>query len=96
MVEEILRQAIKPENIGDLHLKMLLKYSRQFSIRRELVQMFLISFYKILWNKELDINQKVELKIMSGIHKEMAFVEVRSADVILFFIRLAKEINWPH
>jgi len=78
LMNHILNAAIKPENIGDLHLKMMLKYPKQFSIRREMVEMFLISFYKILWNKELEYSRKLELVVLAGTHKESAFIEVRS------------------
>ena len=81
LINDILKIAIKPDNIGDLHLKMLLKYPKQFSIRREMIEMFMISFYKVLWNKDLEYSNKVELVILTGIHKETAFIEVRSAEV---------------
>jgi len=80
LINDILKAAIKPENIGDLHLKMMLKYPKQFSIRKEMVEMFLISFYKVLWNKELEFSNKLELIVLTGLHKETAFIEVRSAD----------------
>jgi len=43
-----------------------------------MVEMFLISFYKILWNKELEYSRKLELVVLAGTHKESAFIEVRS------------------
>ena len=75
--------ALKPENIGDLHLKMMLKYPKQFAVRKEMIEMFMTSFYKILWNKDLEYSKKVELVVLTGLHKETAFVEVRSADVLV-------------
>lgn len=78
IVDELSNLVIKPENIGDLHIKMMLKYPEQFSIRKEIVEMFIISFYKILWNKNNDLSSKLELDILSGEHNESAFVEVRS------------------
>jgi hypothetical protein len=50
-----------PESVGDLHLKMMLKYPDQFAIRKEMVEMFIISFYKILWNKDMDVSSKLEV-----------------------------------
>jgi hypothetical protein len=81
LINDILKVAIKPENIGDLHLKMMLKYPRQFAIRKEIIEMFLTTFYKVLWNKDLEYSNKVELIVLTGLHKETAFVEVRSAEV---------------
>ncbi len=59
----------------------MLKYPEQFGIRREIVVMFINSFYKILWNKDDDLNRKIHLEVLSGDHKESAFVEVRSEHV---------------
>ena len=78
IINELSELIIKPENIGDLHIKMMLKYPEQFSIRKEIVEMFLRSFYKILWNKNNELSSKIELDILSGEHNESAFVEVRS------------------
>lgn len=83
LINEILKVALKPENIGDLHLKMMLKYPKQFAVRKEMIEMFMTSFYKILWNKDLEYSKKVELVVLTGLHKETAFVEVRSADVLV-------------
>lgn len=94
LINDILKVAIKPENIGDLHLKMMLKYPRQFAIRKEMIEMFLTSFYKVLWNKDLEYSNKVELIVLTGLHKESAFVEVRSAEVLINLInRLVKSKN---
>lgn len=59
----------------------MLKYPEQFEIRKELVKMFLNSMYKILWNKTNELSKKIELEILTGDHRESAFIEVRSANV---------------
>jgi hypothetical protein len=82
LIKDLLEVLVKPENIGDLHLKMLIKYPQQFSIGKEIVEMFLRSFYKILWDKENDLYHKLELDVLLGDHMESAFIEVRSEDVI--------------
>jgi hypothetical protein len=64
LVPELSGLLAKPEYIGDLHLKMMLKYPNQFAIRKEIVEMFITSFYKILWNKELDVSNKLNVKII--------------------------------
>ena len=69
---------IKPENVGDLHLKMMLKYPEQFAVRKEIVEMFIRSYYKILWDKRNDLHMKLDLDVLVGEHNEVAFVEVRS------------------
>lgn len=61
VIPDLNKVIIKPENVGDLHLRMMLKYPEQFSIRREIVEMFLMSYYKLLWNKESDLSTKLEV-----------------------------------
>lgn len=61
----------------------MVKYPDQFSIRKEIVEMFLVSFFKILWNKDDNLYSKLELEVLSGDHRESAFVEVRSEHVKL-------------
>lgn len=48
--------------------------------------MFIRAFYKILWNKDDDLYQKLELDVLLGDHTESAFIEVRSEDVKNFLI----------
>ena len=60
---------------------MMLKYSEKYGMRKELVELFLISFYKLLWNKDDELSTKLELEILSGDHTELAFIEVRSESV---------------
>lgn len=47
-------------------------------IRKQLVEMFLLSYYKILWNKENEHSSKLELIVLSGDHMESAFLEIRT------------------
>lgn len=84
MIPDLFNLISKPENIGDLHMKMMLKYPEQFAIRREIVSMFLKSFYKILWSKEDRLSKKLELEILTGDHRESAFIEIRSEKVYIF------------
>ena len=81
IIPDLVKSLVKPDNIGDLHLKMMIKYPDQYAIRKEIVEMFMLSFYKILWNKESDLANKLELEVLMNDHQESAFVEVRSEDV---------------
>lgn len=83
LLPDLFKVILKPENNGDLHLKMMMKYPTQFSIRKQIIDMFLTSFYKLLWNKQHPLSSKLNLDILSGQHKEVAFIEVRSAEVII-------------
>lgn len=79
--DELIPLLVKPENIGDLHIRMMIKHPDQFSIRKEIVEMFIKSYYKIMWDKSNDLSKKLFLDILSGEHNESAFVEVRSENV---------------
>jgi hypothetical protein len=76
--EEALEALTKPENVGDNHLKMLLKYYEKYSINPELVKLFLKSYFKLLWDKQNELSNKLKLEVLVGEHRESAFLEVRS------------------
>ena len=84
IVDELLQHIINPENLGDSHLRLLLKYPESYGIRKELVQDFIQVIYKTLWNNQGKENElyssKIDLDILSGEHSESAFLEVRSND----------------
>ncbi len=75
---EILEALTKPENVGDSHLRMLLKYYEKYSINPDLVKLFLKSYYKLLWDKKNLLSSKLKLEVLVGEHRESAFLEVRS------------------
>jgi hypothetical protein len=78
--EEVLGALTQPENIGDSHIKMLVKYPDEYSIDGTLVQKFLRSFYKLLWDKSNPYSQHLKLHLLVGDHTETGFLEVRSND----------------
>ena len=69
----------EPDNVGDLHLRMMLRYPDMYAIRPEVVQYFLTAFYNILWEGS-DTSSYLHLMQLAGDHNETAFVEVRSSD----------------
>ncbi len=81
LLPRLFKKILSPENNGDLHLKMMMKYPQQFSIRKEIIDMFLTSYFKVLWNKQNPLSSKLELEILTGNHKEVGFIEVRSEEV---------------
>jgi len=78
MIPDILQVITNHDNIGDMHFKMILKYPAKYNFRKELIEMFILSFFKTLWNKDNEISAKINLDILAGSHNESAFVEVRS------------------
>lgn len=65
-----------PRNNGDIHLVLMLKFPYYYSIRVEIIKMFLESFYKMLWDNSSKNNHKLDLQILAGDHKESAFLEI--------------------
>ena len=59
----------------------MLKNSNLYNIRQELIQMFIISYFKVLWNQENPLKSKLVLESLVGRPNEMAFLEVRSNEV---------------
>jgi len=59
----------------------MLKHHEAYPIRRELVQMFIKSFFKVLWNKESNLWEKLILDCLVGTPNEVAFLEVRNNEV---------------
>ena len=78
---DLIKALIKADNQGDRHLKNLLKNPNLYSIRKELVQMFLISFFKILWNDSSSLREKLHLENLVGVPQEQAFLEIRNNEI---------------
>lgn len=76
--QDTLESLVKPENNGDIHIRMLLKYPDMYAIDGNLVKMAIRSFFKLLWDKTNADSAKLQLEILVGEHHESAFLEVRS------------------
>ena len=75
---DALNALTSPENNGDSHLRMLLRYPDMYSIDVNIVKMAITSFYKLLWDKTNPDSAKLHLEVLVGDHQESAFLEVRS------------------
>ncbi len=83
LIDPLLKIIASYKNLGDAHLRLLLKYPELYGIRKELVEDFIRVFYKTLWDNKGDneiYSSKINLDILNGEHTESAFVEVRSND----------------
>jgi hypothetical protein len=78
--DELLKVIAKPDNVGCLHTRMLLKYKDLYQSKAELVQMTIKAFYKILWDVQNPLSKRLKLGILMGEHNETAFMEVRLND----------------
>lgn len=67
-----------PNNIGDVHFKTLLTESDRLNIRRELVEMFIRTFYEVLWDKRQVYSSKIFHEQLIGSHQESAFIDIRN------------------
>lgn len=77
---DMLGYLYEPEEIGDLHLKNMLSNPELYSVRVEAVQHLITVFYKLLWDKENYLSEKLYLEVFPGSHNETAFVEIRTYD----------------
>mmetsp|Transcript_4781 Transcript_4781/g.4513 ORF Transcript_4781/g.4513 Transcript_4781/m.4513 type:complete len:97 (+) Transcript_4781:307-597(+) len=76
--DAIIQIISEPYNIGDTHFKALLIESDTLNIRRELVETFIRVYYRILWDKDSEYSQGLELKQLVNSHQELAFLDVRN------------------
>ena len=75
--KKLLDALLEPLNIGDLHLRLMLKEYNTYTVDPLLVKRFLKSFYNNLWNNP-KYQKKIKLDILVGKHKEKAFLEIKS------------------
>ena len=72
---DLLLALTKPENHGDLHIRLMLKQPEWYQLNAKLVPMVLRSFYGQLWQQ----NSKVDLRVLTGVSNPQAFFEVSSS-----------------
>jgi len=69
-----------PNFIGNDHVKLMLERPDDYSVRKELVQHVIHSFFDILWNQYDPLSEKLRVQILSGDHSEAAIVSVTVPD----------------
>jgi hypothetical protein len=89
--EDLLRALTQPENIGDLHIKMLMSEPKQYSVDKTLTEYFIKAYFDIIWSDDQQLREKLDFDIISGDHKELAFLEVKS-DIVSTFVSAANSI----
>ncbi len=47
-IKDLKPEMIKPQNVGDSHIRLMLKKPKKYGIAKELVENFLTAFYSIL------------------------------------------------
>jgi len=75
--------------VGNEHIKFMLDSPLDYSVRKELVQHAVNSFYDILWNQYDPLRSKLDVQILPGDHAERAVVAVSSPDFCLQEAHLA-------
>ena len=82
MIMDVIDQ---PQNIGDLHIKLLLSESQNYAVNKTLVEFFLKSFYTVLWDTSNQyLKNRLNLDVLAGEHNESAFVEIKTDMVISY------------
>jgi hypothetical protein len=69
-----------PNFIGNDHIKFMLENPTDYSVRKELVQHLIHSFFDILWNQFDPLRSKLDVQILPGEHAERAVVSVTAPD----------------
>lgn len=76
--KDLLEMLLRPDNMGGTHFKKMLRNPEHFSVRPALITTFLSVFFKLLWDRENPIREKLFLDSFVGDHDEQALVEIRS------------------
>jgi hypothetical protein len=75
---------VDPNFIGNDHIKLMLQSPEDYSVRKELVQQVIHSFYDILWNTYDPLREKLRIQVLSGESRpESAIVSVTVPDFCL-------------
>jgi hypothetical protein len=78
-----------PNFVGNDHIKFMLENPAAYSVRKELVQHFIHSFFDILWNPYDPLREKLRVQVLPGEHQERAVVSVSIPDFCLKQANLA-------
>lgn len=86
--EILLENLVRPEFVGNEHLRLLLLYPLLYGIRRELTEMTIRAFYRVLWNhlgvpltsaSHHSVASKLDLSVYEGAHHEEGIISVVSS-----------------
>jgi len=78
-----------PNFVGNDHIKFMLENPASYSVRKELVQQFIHSFFDILWNTYDPLREKLRVQVLPGDHQERAVISVTIPDFCLKQANLA-------
>lgn len=78
LVDTLLSKITQPENIGSIHLKMMMKSPNDYKISKTLVQNAIKAFYSLLWKpKNSQSGVKLKLDVLTGSPNEEGFLTLR-------------------
>lgn len=72
-----------PSFIGNDHIKFMLENPSEYSVRKELVQHAIHSFFDILWDAYDPLRAKLAVQVLPGDHQERAVVSISSPEFCL-------------
>lgn len=81
--DKLLEALVEPNNIGDLHIKLLVENPGLYSIKNDAVKLFIKSFYKVLWDTSNPLNALLYLDVLEGSHEETGFLEIKTNEQCL-------------
>jgi len=77
--DDVFKLLSEPENVGDLHLKLLLRNPDWYHLDPHLTGHAIRAFYRVLWDQSSPLRGKLDLKVLTGDHNPAAFVEVSTS-----------------
>jgi len=79
--DELLRALEQVDNVGDTHLRLLLKEPDNYHVDPMLVKMSMRAFWSMLWDGENPSHSRVALEQLAGTPHPAAFLEVSTTQV---------------
>jgi hypothetical protein len=80
MIDDLLHIVANSRNVGDSHLRFMLEYPQMYSIRPSVVQSAIRAVFDVFWKKEKGLDRLIQVDVLTGEHKEKAYLEVRVSE----------------
>jgi len=74
----LMLRLVAPEFVGSEHVKWMLQNPDAYTVRRELVEQLLRSYYGVLWNEFHPLRRRLRLDVFTGTHAERALAKLHT------------------
>jgi len=79
MRKNVLSILSDPSNVGDSHIRLMLKNPKWYFVGDHLTPMVLKAFYSVMWDKSNPFREKLKLDVLVGSPNPKAFIEVTTS-----------------